>query len=53
LSSPVNKVGRDAKVKWAVAGRSKSRIECILKSIATKLENDKVLEVDTLVVDTS
>jgi hypothetical protein len=40
-------------VKWAVAGRSKSRVESTLKSIATKLGNDEVLNVDVMIVDTS
>lgn len=46
-------VGKDATVKWAVAGRSKAKIENTLKSIANELGNDKVLGVEVMIVDTS
>ncbi|EED91145.1 predicted protein [Thalassiosira pseudonana CCMP1335] len=38
--------------KWAIAGRSKSKLESTLKSIAKDLGNDEVLKVDTIIVDT-
>ena len=46
-------VGGDAKLKWAVAARSKRKAESTLKSIAKKLGNDRLLQVDVIIVDTS
>ncbi|KAL3791101.1 hypothetical protein HJC23_012086 [Cyclotella cryptica] len=46
-------VGTEAKLKWAVAGRSKKKIESTLKSISEKLGCDQLLQVDVIIVDTS
>ena len=44
-------VGKE--VKWAIAGRTKSTLEQVKKDIAAQLGNDKVLDIDTLIVDTT
>jgi hypothetical protein len=44
-------VGKE--VKWAIAGRTKNKLEQLKKDIAGQLENAKVLDIDTLIVDTS
>jgi short-subunit dehydrogenase len=43
-------VGKE--VKWAIAGRTKSKLEQVKKDIAGQLGNAKVLDIDTLIVDT-
>jgi hypothetical protein len=43
-------VGKD--VKWAIAGRKKSKLEQVKKDITEQLGNDEVLGIDTLIVDT-
>lgn len=40
-------------IQWAIAGRSQSKLEDVKKSLATELGLDEVLELDTIVVDTS
>jgi hypothetical protein len=44
-------VGKE--VKWAIAGRTKNKLEQLKKDIAGQLGNAKVLDIDTLIVDTS
>jgi hypothetical protein len=41
------------KVKWAIAGRSQSKLDQVKKDLAALLGNDEALKIDTLIVDTS
>ena len=52
LSCCFELVGSKSKVKWAIAGRSKSKIEQTLQSISKELGSDDVLDVDVIITDT-
>eukprot|EP00980_Cylindrotheca_fusiformis_P016146 scaffold4805_cov136-Cylindrotheca_fusiformis.AAC.1 len=43
----------DSKVKWAIAGRSKDKLEAVKKSLANELQLPELKNIPTLVVDTS
>jgi hypothetical protein len=45
--------GVNDKVKWAIAGRSQSKLDQVKKMIADELGNQKVLDVETIIVDTT
>lgn len=45
--------GADKKVKWAIAGRSQSKLDQVKKDISELVGNDDALKIDTLIVDTS
>ena len=44
-------VGKD--VKWAIAGRSESKLQQVKRDLAELLGKDEALSIDTLLVDTS
>eukprot|EP00980_Cylindrotheca_fusiformis_P019167 scaffold6501_cov98-Cylindrotheca_fusiformis.AAC.1 len=43
----------DSKVKWAIAGRSRDKLEDVKKSLADELQLPELKNIPTLVVDTS
>lgn len=45
--------GVNGKVKWAIAGRSQSKLDAVKKRVAEELGINQVLEVDTIIVDTT
>jgi hypothetical protein len=45
--------GVNDKVKWAIAGRSQSKLDEVKKMVADELGNQKVLDVETIIVDTT
>jgi hypothetical protein len=45
--------GVNKDVKWAIAGRSQSKLDDVKKRWAKELGNDDILKVDTIIVDTS
>jgi short subunit dehydrogenase-like uncharacterized protein len=45
--------GVGKKVKWAIAGRSQSKLDQVKKDLSELLGNNEALSIDTLVVDTS
>lgn len=45
--------GVNGTVKWAMAGRSEAKLEAVKKELAEELKMKEILEVDSIVVDTS
>jgi hypothetical protein len=45
--------GVNKQVKWAIAGRSEKKLEQVKQSLAKELGNDEILQLDTIIVDTT
>ena len=45
--------GVDRDIKWAIAGRSKDKLDAVKTSLAKELDMNKILDLETIVVDTS
>lgn len=45
--------GVNREVKWAIAGRSKSKLDTLKQNLAKELNDNEILNIDTISVDTS
>jgi short subunit dehydrogenase-like uncharacterized protein len=46
-------IAKSSKVKWAIAGRSKEKLNALKKEISREVVNSDMMDVDVIIADTS